>query len=643
MLSIKKIKAGDLACLTITTIVFLFFVHTLNYSWKYFDEQMIYNETLLPVPSSIIEAFNYILNFGLYNFFEASNPLYSSITNLRCNPINSLISLFAYALFQKNSFYYHLASLILHIFNTCILFFILNDIYEKSNQLEKKNKYKLLLISSLTLIWALHPTIIEPITFITNWIGILSYSFFLLTLFLFIKEASQIVLFCTFLASIFICEYSVTLPLILFFYSFAMNKSNSLLEKINFALRTTLPLFLGLLIYIISFLSQPTKTNFISYPLDITLERIFWLSPQIFFHFLKLIFLPIHLTIDQTGNVLFGKTLFDPYAVFCILLMYLTIAFLAYVLFNSNRNQNRNFIILLSSFLLSLLPFLQIISPTYCLASERYLYLPLFFLVIGAAHFIFNLKKRKATLIVLILLLLTYGTRSYIRTFDWKDSITLFSSAYKENSNPLLKAIRLQFVGTLLVSPDNPIEIRSHGIDHINGSINILKNYFNKLRNEKNTASPKILKVYGLDSKAQEAKAAYLLAFEKYGLEMDLKNSYETLKPFIDDKSVNDPSVISFYANLLSLLSKTKEEKILLEESSQKIMSPLTLVPLANIYIDEKNFAKSEKSLKLLYRYFPYNIQVLETMKRFYYEKGDQKSFKYFSELLNFRIHLNSK
>lgn len=643
MLSIKKIKPEYIACSITALIIFIFFMHTLDYSWKYFDEQMIYNETLLPVPTSIFETLTYILNFGLYNFFEASNTFYSSITNLRCNPINTLISLFAYTIFQKNSFYYHLASLVLHIFNACILFFILNKVYKGSNQVEEKSNYKLLLISSLTLIWALHPTIIESIAFITNWVGVLSYSFFLLTLFLFLTEASSIVLFFTFLLSIFICEYSVTLPLILFFYSFAMHKSNSLPEKIKYAFKRTFPLFLGLLIYIFSFFSLPTRTNFISYPFPVILERVFWLSPQVFFHFIKLIFFPLHLTIDQAGNILFGKTIFDPYAIFCFSLMYSTIAFLLFSIFNTNKRNNKNIIILISSFLLSLLPFLQIISPTYCLASERYLYLPLFFLIFGISHFLFDLKARKLLLGIVIFLLVIYSGRSYIRTFDWKDSITLFSSAYKENSNPLLKAIRLQFVGTLLVSPDNPIEIRSHGIDHINGSISILKNYFDDLEGKKNIQTPKVLKAYGLDSKTLQAKTAYLLAFERFGLEMDLKGAYEILKPFMDDKSIRDPSVISFYANLLSSLNKTDEAKKLLEESCGKTMSPLTLVPLVNIYIDEKNFTAGEKGLKLLYKYFPYNIQVLETMKKFYFITGNKKNFEHFSELHKLRMHIISK
>lgn len=641
MPSIKKIKPEYISCLITALIVFVFFMHTLNYSWKYFDEQMIYNETLLPVPTSVFETFSYIFNFGLSNFFEASNPFYSSITNLRCNPINSLISLFAYTVFQKNSFYYHLASLLLHIFNTCILFFILNKISERSNIAKEKNSYKFLLISSLTLIWALHPAIIEPIAFITNWVGVLSYSFFLLTLFLFLINTPSIILFFTFLFSIFICEYSVTLPLILFFYSFATHKSNNLIEKVKYSLNRTSPLFIGLTIYILYFISLPTRTNFISYSPSIILERIFWLSPQIFFHFIKLIFLPIHLTIDQTGNILFGETLFDPYSIFCILLMYSMIASLAYALLNSNKSQN--YIILLSSFFLSLLPFLQIISPTYCLASERYLYLPMFFLVFGISHFLFNLKARRILLVAIIFFLLVYAGRSYIRTFDWKDSITLFSSAYKENTNPLLKAIRLQFVGTLLVSPDNPVEIRSHGVDHINGSISILKSYFHDLENKKNIQGPKILKIYGLDPKTLQAKVAYLLAFERYGLEMDLKGAHEVLKPFIDNKTVSDPAIISFYANLLSLLSKDNEAKKLLEESSKKIMSPLTLVPLINIYIDEKDFKTSEKNLKLLYKYFPYNIQVLETMKRFYFETGNKKDFERFSMLYGLRIHANSR
>lgn len=637
MQSIKKTKEENIVCALIALIVFIFYSHTLNYSWKYFDEQIIYNETLLPIGRNVFEVFQYIANFGIYTFFEASNPFYSSITNLRCNPINCLISLFSYALFQRNSFHYHISSLIIHIFNSCVLFLILNKICKE------KKKYKSILLASLVLLWALHPTVVESICFITNWVVILSYSFFLITLLLFINNSNSKLIFISFLMSVFICEHSVTLPLILFFYSYINSTSNNLLERIKDSLKRTTPLFIGLFIYLVYFLSLPTKSNFSEYSFSATLERVFWLSPQIFFHFIKLIFFPLHLTIDQTGNIIFAKNLFDSYTIFCSLFMYSIIGALVFFFFRTDT-RSKNIIFLISSFLLSLLPFLQIISPTYCLASERYLYLPTFFLILGIAPFIHKIKVKEIYILsVLISLILLYGTRSYIRTFDWKDSITLFSSAYKENLNPILKAVRLQFVGSLLLSPENSYEIRAKGAEEINNSIIILKNHFNKLGNNRNAQEPKVLEFYGLDPKTTQAKTAYFIAFEKYGLETDLKGAYETLKPFIDNSSINDPSVISFYSNILLSLNKTSEAKELLIRSSKKTMSPLTLVPLANIYMQEKNFQESEKILKSLFRVFPYNVQVIEGLANNYYLSGNKKETEHFAQLYKMRMHINSR
>jgi hypothetical protein len=41
---------------------------------------------------------------------------------------------------------------------------------------------------------------------------------------------------------------------------------------------------------------------------------------------------------------------------------------------------------MLTGFLISLVPFLQLVGPMYCLCSERYMYMPVFFLVLGVGH-----------------------------------------------------------------------------------------------------------------------------------------------------------------------------------------------------------------------------------------------------------------
>ena len=123
-----KIKIDYILCLLTGLIVFLFFSHTLNYPWKYFDEQIIYNETIWPVPQSLSELLNYLKYFGINSHFEASNPFYSSVSNIRNDPFSTLITLIVFSLFQKNPFFYHLLSILLHVLNSCLLFLTLNKI-----------------------------------------------------------------------------------------------------------------------------------------------------------------------------------------------------------------------------------------------------------------------------------------------------------------------------------------------------------------------------------------------------------------------------------------------------------------------------------------------------------------------------------
>ena len=102
----KYLNLTTLICFINCLIVFIFYAHTLNYEWKIYDENIIFQELVLPIPASFFEIFEYIKFFGLNHHFEASNPIYSSISNLRSDPFNFLINLFVLWMFQKNSFYY---------------------------------------------------------------------------------------------------------------------------------------------------------------------------------------------------------------------------------------------------------------------------------------------------------------------------------------------------------------------------------------------------------------------------------------------------------------------------------------------------------------------------------------------------------
>ena len=643
-----KLKTDYIFCFVIASIVFLFFLHTLLYPWRHFDEQIIYNETILPIPRSFSTIFEYLSLFGLNNYFEASNPFYSSISNLRSDPFNFFILLFVTFLFQKNAFLYHFLSLILHVLNTGLLFLILNTTCSNSS-----NRIKLTLISLLTLFWALNPLNIESVLFATNWPALLTYFICFLVFYLSIKQDTKktglfkpIIIFVLFLFSLFTCEHTITLPVVLFCY--LLSQKNSLI----ICLKKTLPLFLAAMPFIFYFLFSQARSNLTSTNpnnLQLLFERIFWMSPQIFFHFVKLIVFPLHLTIDQSALVKLSNSLFAPYSIFCSLFMFGLIIFSMISALNLKRSGYLHFFILFVPFFFSLLPFLHIISPLYNLVSERYFYFPLFFLILGVSNVLFfissNPSAKKTAGIVAITFLITtsFSLRAYFRTLDWKDSASLFMSALKESKTDLIKGLRMEMLGGVLYSYYSDSESKERGKKFIEEGVYILENALRTLEFEKPRYEdhlPKIIKFYGLDPKAIQAKTAYLLTFTKFGLERNRQKAYETMKPHMEDLSIIDTQILDLYTGLLFSLNKMDEAENLLKHASEKKISPIILLPLSEIYKNKyKDLSKAEALLKESFKYFPYDPGTLLSLKDFYLQTQNPSEFAFYSYLHGLRMH----
>ncbi len=652
-----KLKKEYLFCLIISIIVFVFFAHTLIYPWKHFDEQIIYNETILPIPKTFSEIFKYIRLFGLNNYFEASNPFYSSISNLRSDPVNFFILLFITCLFQKNAFLYHFLSLTLHIFNTILLFLTLNTICPKT-----PNKTRFILISLFTLFWALNPLNIESVLFATNWPALLTYCICFLIFYLSIQRDTKrgvlqsATIFVLFLISLFTCEHTITLPVVLFCYIFAqsmhLNKNISIKNALQISIKKTLPLFFAITLFIFYFLLSQARTNLISSSTNnfqLFLERVFWLSPQIFFHFVKLIIFPLHLTIDQSTLVNLTNTLFEPYSIFCFLLMFTLIILSIISIINSKKSGYFYFFVSFVPFFLSLAPFLHIISPIYNLASERYFYFPLFFLIFGIAHILSfiqinsSTKKNIGIIAVTLLITISFSCKAYIRTLDWKDSASLFMSALKEAKSDLIKGLRMQMLGGVLFSYYNDIASKEAGKRYIEDGLYLLENSLGKLEIERiqhEDELPQIIKFYGLDPKTIQAKTAYLIAFTKLGLQRDVQGAYNLMNPYLKDLSVIDTQILDLYTGLLFSLNKFDEAEHLLLYASEKRLSPITLLPLAEIYKSKyKDFSKAESLLKKSFRYFPYDSATLQSLINFYSQTQNPSEYAYYSYLYGIRTH----
>ena len=639
----------------IILIVFIFYFPTLFYAVKAFDELLIFKETYLPVPFSFSEIPELISNLGLHQYVESSNTLYSTICSLRCNPLGNLLQLFIQFLFQKNPFNYHLYALFLHLINTALVFLILN----KSASLfspEAGGKIKLFLISVLTILWSTHPVNIESVLLITNANITLSYGLSLLTFYLYLRFSPKIkllsiqsfILFIIFLSALLIAEFHFMLPFILLSYAIAIRLYSGKEEK---SLLLILPVLLATAIYMVLFLASNTKINFQAQPsLTLIFERVFWLSPQILFHFIKLLFLPIKLSVDQTFLVKIADSLFAPYAVFCTGFVLLLLVLSIFSLFNTKRKFPFFFIIFFP-FLLSLLPYSQAIAPVYNLASERYLYFPSFILIFGISHLIFfiisnNLNNKKIVYLtsgIFLVILISYSTRGYIRTLDWKDNFTLYKSAINTTDNPLYKAFRYKMLTPqekiFSAHPEKEVYpgFQELAIDNIRLAIKGLE----KEKQQHQNHIPQVVKSYGLDPVTLLTKAGYLLAHSDYTINNDPQRALNIINPFVKDLSLLDNAGLAFYASLHFFnKSPDKAERILRYAHKKYPYSTQITFPLCQlIYMKTGKLDEVEKFTLLSYKYFPYDTFTLLYLIKLYNLKGDNEKYAFFSYAYGLRHH----
>ncbi|MBI1858567.1 MAG: hypothetical protein HYR97_05585, partial [Candidatus Melainabacteria bacterium] len=389
--------------LTTLAAVFLIYAFSLNRPWQPFDERLLFDETLFPIPRTLGEILEIIKTFGLNYHLESMNTFFSNNLTIRSNPLDAVFNIITLYLFKTNAFLYHFFQIILHLINTFLVWLILYNIL-KIITVDKKNTlsiFNYFLVSILTLFWGVHGASSEAILLITNNDAILTYTFcFLFILFevrRFVKNDfevsfSHITLFASlFCITMLLTEYGYTLPLIIFFLvlSLSYKESSSVVQSFKQAFRLSLPYFWGLVAFIAILLtrSHSPLENFTNSftgvenysPLYAFIERNLWLTPQIFIHLLKLILFPVTLSTYQSSLTKITETLINPYSIFSTL-TYLTCLIAPLIFFCIFKTRRFSFIFLLAyTFYFSLLPFLHIVLPTYCLSADRYCYFPIFF------------------------------------------------------------------------------------------------------------------------------------------------------------------------------------------------------------------------------------------------------------------------
>lgn len=389
------------------------------------------------VKLGIWETFSFYTNV----VSDSHNVAWTNYPSVIYRPLEWTGSAIGYRIWGPNPWAYHFfVNYSFHIINSIILLLILRKIF--SNQSKKSTQISWFVPFIIVLLWTVHPLHNEAVNMLTSGVGflcasLLSFSAILINLYvqdlmkfrtLALLALSWLCLFLAYHGS----EMTIIAPIILLII-FAPsilkkdpNKYHDQIFKIILSF-SSLAAYFAHRAYLVSeageWISKDSAEFF---------ERLLVLAPEIFFHYIKLFFAPIKLSIDEQHNVFLANA-FTPYHILCLVFALLFVIGIFYFgLQKSEKYLNHNRLLSASFFLTGFGIAMSLnIFPLYCLARDRYTYLFCLGLtmtiILALDKYLFtkaNLKKyqdKNTWIAVLVLIILALSIRSAIKSLDWHD------------------------------------------------------------------------------------------------------------------------------------------------------------------------------------------------------------------------------
>ena len=414
-------------------------------------------------------------------------------------PIRSVSYALSYQLFGTDPFGYHLLSISVHLLCTILIYLIVLRI-------TKKNMVALI----TSLLFGAHPVHTEAITFITTSFDIIGMTFFFAAFHFYLlsqqkgnpdhiahyRVAYFISILCAAIA-FFTYELTLTLPFLLVLHQSCFGRQTGL--NLWSKVKVHLPYFLAAIIYLtIRFVvvEVGSRGGYFAgsfYHTSLTMLKAFT-------KYLLILLFPINIGIEHVlpTNILtlsayavnkpaafLSQSIFDPAVVLSILLFFGI--FYAAAKFIKKMPEIS---FCLGWFLITFLPFSNLVFPHGVILAEKYMYLPSFafcFLLSSLAFRIYNCGSRGAyrrlikpvVIIFLVFLLCFYSIQTYHRNSDWKNEETLWTKSFQQvpncpRINNNLGAVYLQqgrhkealkhFHNSLLLKKDAPLPYLNIGI-----------------------------------------------------------------------------------------------------------------------------------------------------------------------------------
>ncbi len=347
------------------------------------------------------------LSYGLYY-----RPLMLSI--------NSII----YSIFGPDPLIFHLIQIFLQIINTLLIFYFFKKF------ISEKTAF------FLALVFLVHPINSEVVLHSANIQDLLLVLFSLITfqyIFTITKNQIQVknyiflVIFC--LLTLFSKEIGIFSIILLNIYAYFFEKAKVRLTFIGGVIGVSIYAFCRFILA-----GVYLGSGSIAQIAQLSLVNRMMNFPKVFLTYLTTFIFPYTLRTAQLWIVkeLNSKDFILP---FVVLMICIFIVVYLFKLISKKKNQT-NLILLffLSWFGLSLLPYLQII-PLDATYAERWFYFPIIGLLgiagVIVEQCIYTAKYKQAILIVGVSIICLMAARTFIRTFDWRDSVTLFTHDLK--------------------------------------------------------------------------------------------------------------------------------------------------------------------------------------------------------------------
>lgn len=421
-----SIKQYFIPLTTVKTIHFIVIIGLIVYFYSLFNG-FVWDDMPFIIDNPQVHQFDILSLLGQNKFNNA--PYY--------RPIQAIYFATLYSFFGQQAFFYHVLQLILHLVCTSVLFLFF------------KRFFSIGISFFLALIFLVHPIQVESVA----WISATNIPLYFLpgiTALLLaqkqhISRTRFFLITGLLIVSVLVRESGVLfLPLLLMMkYLFRLGKLKQFSVIILLILfgYFLLRVIIGGVIYDIFKTIPPIA--------DLPLFNRILNIPAIVMYYIKTFFIPLHLAIMQNWIV---KSLTLENFVIPLLLsstFFITLMCIAFFLWKKDTRKYpeastfKQFFFFLFWFVLGLGLLLQLV-PLDMTVADRWFYFPIVGVLgmvgIGLRSFQSLYRKPKGVYVTFAIILISlFSFRTFVRTIDWKDNLTLYSHDAQLESNFLLE------------------------------------------------------------------------------------------------------------------------------------------------------------------------------------------------------------